>query len=345
MPTPLDWMLRGQVELAYEHTEEALAALARVPDGHPMASQARLMAGQIELRRHRARIAEQLFREALRLDPGLVQAHRELIYILGYQLRRVELNAEFEALSRYAELGFDNVFHWCLLRTAQWDPASAIDELARFIEAEPEDRSSRLALAENYRRLGLSREAEDVIAPLPPDDPEALACRVMLMMDRHQEDEAEQLLRSAPADHPSLARLRGRIALSHRDGPTAVRCFRLAEASDPGNRDTIFGLINALTLIGDERAAAPFREMARHIDELNSLMERVSAPAARTKIELLRDLGSANAVVGRIPEARAWYRLALAVEPLDPQAQQALFQLESQSKGTSTAGGESPVPG
>ncbi|MFO0889513.1 MAG: hypothetical protein U0790_10285 [Isosphaeraceae bacterium] len=334
-PTPLDWMLRGQVELAEGHIEEALRALASVPDRHAIASQARLLAGQIELRRHRARVAEQLLRDALRLDPGLVQAHRELIYILGYQLRRADLDAHFEALSRLAELTFDNVFHWGLLHTAHWDPASAIDELQRFIEADPEDRWSRLALAENYRRAGLIEQFESVIAPLPADDPEAMAVRVMSLLDRHQAEQAERLLQSTPSDSAALIRLKGRIALAHRDASAAARYFRRAEAKEPGNRETVFGLLNALSLLGDEQAAAPLREKAKRIDELNSLMERVSAPGGRTDSNLLRSLGAACAALGRVPEARAWYRLALALEPLDAESQQALFRLQAKSAAAS----------
>src|SRR5205823_8892957 len=97
-PTPRDWLLRAQLAVARSRTEAALADLARVPDHHYMAAQARLMAGQLELRRDRFRFAEEAFHAALRLDPGLIQAHRELIYIYGLQLRRPELNAEFHAL-------------------------------------------------------------------------------------------------------------------------------------------------------------------------------------------------------------------------------------------------------
>jgi tetratricopeptide (TPR) repeat protein len=344
-PTPLDWMLRGQVALAQERVDDALDALGRVPDGHQIAGQARMMGGQIELRRHRARIAEQLLRDAVRLDQGLVQAHRELIYILGYQLRRAALSVEFEALSRYSELTFDNAFHWCLLRSAHWDPASAIVGLERFIEADPEDRWSRLALAENYRRCGLTGQAEAVIAPLPSDDPEALASRVMLLLDRNQHDEAERLLNSAPADLPALARLRGQIALSHRDGATAVREFRLAEASEPEDRETVFGLVNALTLLGDVQEAALLRERARHIDEVNSLVERAAAPGGKNDLGLLRSLGSACETLGRVREARAWYKLVLAAEPLDQESQQALFRLKSQNKEPQIPAGGPTAPG
>ncbi len=87
-PTPLDWFLRGQVAVARGQIDDALGHLAHVPDDHYMAAQARLLAGQTELRRNRVRLAEQLFKAALELDPRLIQAHRELIYIYGMQLRR-----------------------------------------------------------------------------------------------------------------------------------------------------------------------------------------------------------------------------------------------------------------
>jgi tetratricopeptide (TPR) repeat protein len=327
-PTPLDWMFRGQVEVAEGHAEEALEALSQVPDSHKIAPQARLMAGQVELRMNRVRLAERWLREAIRLDPTLVQGHRELIYILGYQLRRADLDAEFDALSRCSELTFDNAFHWCLLRSAHWEPPSAIPGLERFVAADPEDRWSRLALAENYRRCGLTGEAEAVVAPLAADDPEALGIRVLLLFDRRQHEEAERLLNSAPPDLPSLARLRGQVALSHRDAAAAVHHFRLAEQDEPDNRETVFGLINALTLLGDEQAAAPLRLKARQIDDLNSLVDRASSPNAQENLELLRSLGAACTALGQIRAARAWYKLVLAAEPLDPQAQQALFRLQ-----------------
>jgi tetratricopeptide (TPR) repeat protein len=83
-PTPLDRMLRGQLALALGRSDQALAELARVPDSHDMAAQARLLAGQIERRRDRYRFAEEALREAICLDPKLVPAHRERIIIYGY---------------------------------------------------------------------------------------------------------------------------------------------------------------------------------------------------------------------------------------------------------------------
>src|SRR5262245_44020309 len=89
---PADWMLQAQVDMARGRTDQAIEKLARIPDDHKMAAQARLMAGQLELRRQRVRFAEAYFLQALALDPKLISAHSELIFIFGYQLRRTELN-------------------------------------------------------------------------------------------------------------------------------------------------------------------------------------------------------------------------------------------------------------
>ncbi|MGC1718496.1 MAG: tetratricopeptide repeat protein, partial [Isosphaeraceae bacterium] len=344
-PTPLDCMLRAQLDIAHGRAEEAVAGLMRVPDEHPMAAQAHLMAGQVELRRHRARFAEQYFRKALQLNPKLVQAHRELIYILGHQLRRTELNAEFLALSQLTELTFDNVFHWCLMRTALWEPSTALEELLLFVETDPEDRWSRLAIADNYRRMGLIDDAATAIAPLPDSDLDALAIRVMLAIDRHQDDKAEQLLASGPAGDPTLAKLRGRLALARRDAPSGLRCFQVAYAHAPNDRDALLGLVNALTMIGDDKSAAPLRETAKNFELLNSLVQRAAIPNERENPRLLRDLGAACAAAGRDPEARGWYRLAIARDPLDIESQQALFQIDNRDRSrnpTAIRDGESP---
>ena len=43
--TPLDLMLRAQVDIARDRIDTAVAALDEVPDDHPVGAQARLMAG------------------------------------------------------------------------------------------------------------------------------------------------------------------------------------------------------------------------------------------------------------------------------------------------------------
>jgi tetratricopeptide (TPR) repeat protein len=327
-PTPIDWMLRAQLLMAKGRVEEALGALARVPDDHPMAAQARLQAGQLELRRSRYVPAEAEFLEALKLDPRQVQARRELVYIYGMQLRRPELNATFRALSEVSPLTFSDAFLWCLTRGVSWDAAEMVETLKKCIQADPNDRWARLGLAEALRELGRFDEAVAALAPLPESDPRARSARVRLALEQGDDQLAESLLAGGPADNLDLALLRGRFALARGDGPEAVRQFRIAHDQAPNLREAVLGLGQALKTTGDLAAAAPLLEEARKHEKLGSLIQRAAAEKNRDDPALMHELGAACADVGRIPEARAWYNLAITRDPLDTRAQQALARLQ-----------------
>ena len=145
-PTRFDWMLTAQIALANGRDDEALAALGHIPERDPLAGQAFLLAGRIERQRNRMPAAEAAFRKAIAGDSHLIEAHRELIYLLGMQLRRREVDAEFKALSRLTSLSHHDLFTWSLTHFTVWGPDIA-DDLESFIKADPLDRYSRLALA------------------------------------------------------------------------------------------------------------------------------------------------------------------------------------------------------
>ncbi len=98
-------------------------------------------------------------------------------------------------------------------------------------------------------------------------------------------------------------------------------------------------------MIGDDGLAAPLRETAKNFELLNSLVQRAAIPNERENPRVLRDLGAACAAAGRDPEARGWYRLAIARDPLDIESQQALFQIDNRDRSrnpTAIRDGESP---
>ena len=328
-PTTLDWFLRGQLAAIREQLDEASADLAKVPDDHQVAAHARLMAGQVERRRDRVRLAEAAFLAALRLDPSLVRAHRELITIYGIQFRRAEFKAEFVALQKLTHLSFDDVYHWTSLLNNSWDPADVVDSLMRYVAADPLDRHSRLALAEIYRRMGRQEDSESTLEPLAAADPDADAIRVQIAFDRGEIEQADRLLALGKADNPALARLRGAEALGCRRVQTAVEQFRIAYAANPDDHETVFGLWAALELQGDKAKAQPIRDAAHNLDRLNSLLQRGRAATARQDLPLIRDFGTLCEALHRDDEARAWFHLAIAANPTDKQSQQALFRLES----------------
>jgi predicted Zn-dependent protease len=228
---------------------------------------------------------------------------------------------------------FDNVFHWCLTRNTVWEPHERANDLKKWVAADANDRWSRVALAETLRQIGRRDEASKLLSVLAESDPDARAVRARIALDRGDDRAVEATLADEPADHPELARLRGWFALAHRDGPAAVRHFRAAFAAEPDDRNTVFGLGTALTLVGDRVGAEPFlRELKAH-DSLGALMTRAANPANHKDAALMRALGSACEAVHRIPEARAWFNLAVQSNPLDDEAQKALYRLRRKDEG------------
>jgi len=326
-PTAEVRLLRAQIEISAGRIDRALELFAQIPDDDRTGAIARLRAGQLELRRDRTVPAEAHFLKALAIEPRLVQARRELIYIYGMQLRRRELTEQFRALSHQVQLTYDDIFLWCLTRGTVWEPEESSKQLAKFVAADPADRGSRLGLAEDLRRLGKLGEALEALAPLPESDPDARATRARIALDRNDEAGLAALLAEGPTAHAELARLRGRLAQARRDPAAALAHYRAACAVDPDDRDALFGLGQALRALGDTPSAEAPLAAAKRLDELAGLVQRAGTNDGRNDPTLLRRLGEACEAVGRRDEARAWFGLAIARDPLDSAAQAAMFRL------------------
>src|SRR5262249_13091399 len=139
---------------------------------------------------------------------------------------------------------------------------------------DPGDRASRLALAESYRLLGRLHESERTLSALPEADPAARVIRARLAIDRGDSSRAEGLLRRDlnGDDRAVVNQLRGRLALSRADAPSAVKHFRAALEAASDDRDAQFGLSQALKLTGEAAAARPHAERARAQDHLEWLV-------------------------------------------------------------------------
>ena len=140
--------------------------------------------------------------------------------------------------------------------------------------------------------------------------------------------------------------MRGKIALRHKRGEEALRYYQIAYKVDPDHRDGQIGMAQSLTMVGDAKAAAPFLKRARDLEQLGTLVQRAAANNGEKDIPLVKSLGAACEQVGRLPEARAWYALALKDNPLDPEAQRAMFRIKKNEKAEDVAepGGSRPTP-
>jgi len=286
--------------------------------------------GNDELRRYRLGSAAAAFARAKQLDPSLTQARLGLIWAHALRMERDAALAEFAAMAELRPLDFDQVLLWTQIRCSTWDPEKVIPQLRALLEADPGDRGVRLTLGEGLRRLGRQADALEALAVLGESDLEAQAIRVRLAIDRGEPAAAQAILASSPVDHPELAELRGELALIRRDGPTAVVEFRRALAAQPDDRRCLNGLAQALRVSGQDQAAQPlFTAVQRH-DALIDLVRRAAEMTHRDDLELLCALGAACEALQLVPEARAWYDLALARDPLNSKTQIALYRLRTQ---------------
>src|SRR5262249_12383183 len=144
-PNSDDIALSAELELGLGRPEESVRLLTGIPGTDPRAGRARLVAGQIEKSRGRARAAESLFLEAARLDPRLGAAHRELMLLYATQARRLDINGQFRILAELEPLSYEDVFLWTTSFEDLWVNNTIRAPLERFVATDPEDRTSRLA--------------------------------------------------------------------------------------------------------------------------------------------------------------------------------------------------------
>lgn len=322
-----DVVLRAQVEMGQGRPDRAIGLLTDIPESDPLAAPARVVAGQIEKSRNRAVPTERLFTDAVRLDPRLTQARRELILLYATQARREELNAQFRALAEIETLSFDDVFLWTNSFDDLWINDTIRPSLERYLAADAGDRASRLALAAVMLKGGQVNEAESLLVPLPATDVDALVLRIRIELSGNRLDRARELLAGGPLEHPGLALLRAQFTARSNESTAAERHFRTALRLDPRTREALQGLSLVLKQMGRIEESEKYRLEAEKWRRLTGLLQKSKTFNIRDDVTLLTELGAACEDVGQVAEARAWYRLALGVDPLQPAVQKSLFRL------------------
>lgn len=330
VPTPLDHGLQARVEIAAGRIDEAIEELEAIPDDHALATWARLRAGQLERSRNRFRLAEAYYRKVIELDPKRPEPRRELIYVLGMQLRRQDMHEQFRAIAHDSPLSAKEIYVWCLIRDlAWWEASEQVPVLEKAIAADAGDDRSRASLAEILHRQSETERALEVLEADPVGSRYVRARKLEILLDRDgPEAIAEELSKFEP-DDPLVATLRGRIAMQEGDGPEAVRCFEIASKFEPGRRLVVAELGRALILVGEKRKGQALTEMAGRIDVLNNLLLKKENTVEASGPEQWKELAKACEAAGRFPESRAWYGLILAKVPLDQESQAAIFRIDN----------------
>ena len=332
------YLVLARLDMARGRDAEALEPLGHIADGSPMGAWARTCEGKIAIRNGRARKAEDALLRAVRLAPDDPAPRRELVLLYCLQRRRRELSEQFAMLSRLTPLDFDQMLLWSSSLAASWDPSEAAPILEGFVEADPDDRLSRLTLAEAYRRLRRIDDARAVLGPLPTSDPDVRAILARIAQSRGDAGEAERLIGDDADRHPVLARMRANLDLNRRDLRSAVRHLRAAATADPHNRAVLYQLGDALTRLGEVEEGRRYVAASKEHDALFELLERIEEPGARSDVQLLSRIAAASLRVGLRAEARNWYLLALRLDPTRTEIQKSLYQLDHEDSA-SLAGG------
>lgn len=325
----VSYLLRGELADRRGNPREALDLFARVPENDPQAATARFMAAVVHRKQNRLRAAEQLLRDALRLDPGLVPAHRELIFIYGMQSRGNDLNAQFLALSKLVDLDFREMLLWTLSLEDIWTSDTVREDLERYLAADPDDHASRIALARVLLQAGELDACKQTLHSLPETDVEALAIRARVALNESRFDDLDALLAKGPSQHAALARLRGQSALRRNDPASAIEAFRTALRLEPNSQESIQGLALALRRTGSDHEAAALNLHADRLRALNQLLELCRNERNRSDPTLPLRIAEACEAVGYTTHARGWYRLALGFDPLNHEIQKALHRLRA----------------
>jgi tetratricopeptide (TPR) repeat protein len=158
-----DSLQQGLKALQDNRLEEALGYLTAAEGGQPVDAQIRNFRGIVLVRLGRNREAANEYREAIRLDPKLEDAHKNLGFL---EWTEHHLESARAQLQRALELASDDSFAHYYLGRVQLDAGfyeSAFYELDRSGVGWPEDPQFFIEAANGYLALGRQEKARELI--------------------------------------------------------------------------------------------------------------------------------------------------------------------------------------
>ncbi|MDB5313078.1 MAG: tetratricopeptide repeat protein [Gemmataceae bacterium] len=319
-------LLRGEVYYRGKQFDQAEEQLARVDGESPLFPQAATFFGLCRLQRYDLRLAEQLFRRVLEVQPDAVEAHRglaDVYFALGAMSRAQE---EMETVAR---LDPADARPWFFMGSFYSDVglrAEAVkayeNALARATGPDAAARA-RFGLAESLTKFGDHTRALQVLAELPPDQaaaPEATVLRAEGLARQGKPAEAELLL--APLldearPPPAALTVAGRVAFDAGMYDRAAGRLDRAVRLDPANYDANYLLAQTYTRLG--RAADAARQQTRADQVRNDLRQMsllTDQAGARPWDAAVRDrLAEITRRLGKSEIAEKWERAAKACPP------------------------------
>jgi tetratricopeptide (TPR) repeat protein len=346
-----DAFQKGLIALKENRLEASLEELTTAEHEHPDDARVHTFRGIVLARLGQSAQAAAEYREAIRLDPRMEDAYRNLGFLewTGHQIESAR-----EALERAVELTPEDSFAHYYLGRVQLDAglyAQGFEELDSSRIPWPPDAGFLIEAATGYialRRQEEARKVLDQLRTLPLSDAQSMQFGSLLLAV-HENDTAINLFRKLsdrkPADPAHWAQfdlalvylLTGSYEKAADQAHASIDVLRRA-GSEPAEAAPAWSLIGiAYARLGhSEQATNAFRQAAtltpgqeepwlnltRELMELSHYADAISAVqeglAANPKSYALRlRLGAANLSAGRYPEAENVFRdLVTAGDPL-----------------------------
>jgi tetratricopeptide (TPR) repeat protein len=329
-PALADWFAADLAEAEGE-PDQVLAHLGRIGPHEALAGKARVRAARQELKRNHASRAERLLTEALAFNPLNTEARQLRAQLYNRQGRSRALADDMLELAAVETLSPEDWIAWArasLGLEPVGDCEERVDDLFPFIEADPADVRSSVAIAHLLMRLGRFNEAVDLLADFHDRVPDVLNTRAEIAMAVGDLDRADSLLRRGSEQHPATNRLRGRLALLRDDPSLALTHLELAEAFEPGRLDVASDRLKAVRSLGSTIDTDLVRAMAEKRQALASLLGSLSP-----SIDEVERIASVAEFSGHDQLARAGFALALENRPNDTALQAAVRRLDARIAG------------
>lgn len=342
-PADVDLMFR-RAEYADQagDSESAAAILQGVPESSPLAARARYLEGLVHRNAYRLDSAEIAFREALRIDPRMLEANRALVGLLGVERRRAD---QFQALQAWVKSGFGTVEPLRLLgQSVAVIPPGTLDKstdegaiLEKALKAQPESRHIRPALARFLRNRGESDRAIETLNSWLIRNPDDMPARIELFatyVESGEIDLAEKIAQeigTAGADSPEYWMTSGDHQRNLGRWNDAAESYGKSISLDSRHPETYYRLAECLRASGKNTEAA---EILKKHESIRKFAETVAAvDASRPTVPALMAAAKAAAELDRPFEARAWATEALRIDRDNSDARAIVSRIAGNSNG------------
>jgi tetratricopeptide (TPR) repeat protein len=324
---------RSDVALRRGDNDAALYWLAQIPPHSPAAQFAYLKRAKLLMEFFRPKAADAEFRRVLRLIPTMTDARWSLIVIYGVQRRAAEQESQLWELSRQADQRLEALR--LLAQGRVVIPADSLgglpDEgkvLESCLKAEPDNPHLRPALAYFYRNRGEVQRAIDLLdswVASNPDDGDAATELAACYLDQGTPEPAAKLLEPPRGSQKIRARywsLRAdwleRVGRPNEAVDAARRAIELA----PRDPELHYRLGQTLRAAGKSDEAQVWLKKAEAGIELRKLAANI--PMKPDDTGPILEMADACKALGRDREARAWYNVAIQLEPENERARKGL---------------------